>query len=106
AQLVERDLLGRADRAARVQRATGFLDLVASWRVDVDADLLGRAEDPAAVLLERDEAPAGEVEHRGRQRPPRRGAVHDHRAGRGGQVGRWGRDVDRGVVEVDRVLAE
>ncbi len=64
------------------------------------------AEQPARLLAEGDQPARREVEHRGRQRPSGRRAVHDHRPGRGGQVGRRGRHQDRRVVEVDRVLAE
>ena len=52
-----------------------------------------------------DQAAAGEVEHRRRQRPPRGPSVHDHRPGRRGQVGRRRGHVDRRIVEVDGVLA-
>ena len=64
------------------------------------------AEQAARLLAEGDEPARREVEHRRRQRPSRGRAVHDHRARRGGQVGRWRRHQDRRVVEVDRVLAE
>ena len=63
-------------------------------------------EQAAVVLSERDEAAGCEVEHGGRQGPPRGGPVHDHRPRRGGQIGRWRRHQHRRVVEVDRVLAE
>ena len=106
-QLLERDLLGRPDRPAGVALALG-LDLgVALGRADVDADLVpAEPEQAAVVLAERDQPARRQVEHGGRQCPPRRGAVHDHRPGRRGQVGRRGRHQDRRVVEVDRVLAE
>ena len=72
----------------------------------VDADLLARREQALLVLrLERDQAADREVEAGGRQ-----GAAADlpvaHRgACRGREAGRRGGDVDRRVVEVDRVAA-
>ena len=101
----QRRFLGRADRAARVAGALRLDDGIARVGTHVDADLLARQQ-AAGLLAEGEQPTRREVEHRRRQRAPRRAAVHDHRPRRRGQVGRRGRHQDRRVVEVDRVLAE
>ena len=103
---MQRDLLGRPDRPPRVQRASRLLDVVAASAGRRRRRPCGSIPSRPLLLTEREQAAAREVEHRRRQRATRRAAVHDHRAGRGGQVGRWGGHEDRRVVEVDRVLAE
>ena len=99
------ELLGRAHRLAAVPRPLRLDHLVARRRVELHADLPTHAQE-ARFLAETDQAAARQVEHGRRQGAARCAAVHDHRARRRGEIGRWGRDVDRRRVEVDRVLAE
>ena len=91
----ERDFLGRADRAARVAGALRLDRGVARVGTRCRCRPSCSTAEPPGVLAEGDQAARREVEHRRGQRAPRRAAVHDHRAGRGGQVGRRGRHQDR-----------
>ena len=103
----ERDLLGRPGRAARVaaRRCASTSASPAAGSTSMPTFLPPSPSRPLVssrnAMSPRDARSSIAVVSA--RRDVR--AVHDHRPGRGGQVGRWGGHQDRRVVEVDRVLA-
>ena len=93
------ELFGRTEVPDGISRAKGLCRCVTGRWFELNPDLPLEAEH-LALLSEGDEAPTGQVEHRGRQRSARWSAGHDERGRGGREVTRRAGHVNRRIVEI------